>query len=90
MLLDLYGVVGRPGDGRGRGRPFLLLAKMAFCFLFLGASTWTLADSISGTVQDPSGAVIASAQGSLINSENGFSQKRTADVPGAAVRDPLA
>jgi peptidase M1-like protein/carboxypeptidase family protein len=40
----------------------LLLAKMAFCFLFLGASTWTLADSISGTVQDPSGAVIAGAR----------------------------
>src|SRR5580704_4427212 len=51
----------RPATGRGRPLPFFL-AKMAFYFLFLAASTWTLADTISGTVQDPSGAVIAGAR----------------------------
>ncbi len=62
MPLNPYGIMRRPAERRGRPLSFLFLAKMAFCFLFLAASTWTLADTISGTIQDPSGAVIAGAR----------------------------
>jgi hypothetical protein len=55
-------MIRRPAEGRGRPLSFSFLAKMAFCFLFLGVSTWALSDTISGTVQDPSGAVIAGAR----------------------------
>ncbi len=52
-----------------------------------GLATFAVAQSPStslrGTISDPSGAVISSAQVSLLNSSNGFSQKRTADASGA-------
>ncbi len=38
--------------------------------------------SLRGTISDPSGAVVAKAQLSLVNSENGFTQSRSADDKG--------
>ena len=52
-----------------------------------GLATFAVAQSPStslrGTISDPSGAVISAAQVSLLNSSNGFSQKRTTDASGA-------
>jgi peptidase M1-like protein/carboxypeptidase family protein len=41
---------------------FSLLMKMALFLLWLMGPTWLLAGTISGTIQDPSGAVITGAQ----------------------------
>src|SRR6202167_4050499 len=51
----------RPAEGRGRH--FCLFLKIALFLLWLTGPMWLRAETISGTVQDPSGAVIAGARG---------------------------
>ena len=46
----------------GRGRRFCVLLKMALFLIWLTGPTWLRAETISGTIQDPSGAVIAGAR----------------------------
>jgi hypothetical protein len=50
----------RPADTREWR--FLCLLKLALLFIFLTAPTWLLSQTISGTVQDPSGAVVEGAR----------------------------
>jgi hypothetical protein len=69
-----------------------LTARRTFFAIFIGALVLWFAlpapaqspsTSLRGTISDPSGAVIASAQVSLVNSANGFTQSRIADAGGA-------
>jgi hypothetical protein len=61
MLLNtLWGIMHRHAEAR-RWR-FSFLLKMALFLLWLMGPTWLRAETISGTIQDPSGAVIAGAR----------------------------
>ncbi len=61
---------------------FRWIAGAALCYLAMVASAQSPSTSLRGTISDPSGAVIASAQLFLSNSENGASQSRSTDAKG--------
>src|SRR5579871_1603220 len=46
----------------GRGRRFSFPLKLALLFIFLTSPAWLHAQTISGTVKDPSGAVVEGAR----------------------------
>src|ERR1700732_41861 len=69
-----------------RGADLLCVAAfLAFLFLVRTASAQLYAGSIAGTVTDPSGAMVASAQVVATDSDKGFTYAGTTDRSGRYV-----
>ena len=73
------GRIAGPGDML----PMLILTALIFCFLLVpGAVAQLYTGSVSGTVTDPSGAVISGANITLVDQEKGFSYTAKTDASG--------
>jgi len=63
--------------------PVLILIALIFCFLLIPCAVAQLyTGSVSGTVTDPSGAVISGANIALVDQEKGFSYTAKTDASG--------
>ncbi len=62
----------------------VLLARLAALFLIALANTWAQAPTanVTGTVSDPSGAVIANASVKLVNTATGFNRAQNSNAEG--------